>query len=440
MPHIYSVSELNRQIRFLLEDRFPFLSVSGEIANLRKPYSGHLYFTLKDNQGQIKAVLFKMQQRYLPAPLQDGQQVVCRGRISVYEPRGEYQLIVDTVDCKGAGDLHLAYEQLKKKLAAEKLFDQAAKQPLPTYPGHITLITSPDGAAVHDFVKIAGTRFPFTRLFVYPTAVQGPQAAGELIKAIQAVNKQHQTDIIVLCRGGGSIEDLWCFNDEQLARTIHASRIPIVSAVGHEIDFTIADFVADLRAPTPSGAAEMLLPDQEALKSVLEQHKRSLLHLIKGKILGYSHRLTYCQKKFSALPHPINNLLLRVSHLGNRLERSITLQLSQLTSTLDRRASTLKGSRSISALHLQEQHIQTLSHKLAYQVALVLEKKTQQLNNTAAILDAVSPLATLSRGYAIARKTDARKTVITREEQVKAGEKIHIQVHHGIIPCRVEPD
>jgi len=439
-PRIYSVSQLNRHIRSLLESRFPFIAVSGEIANLRRPYSGHLYFTLKDNEGQVKSVLFKTQQRYLVQSLEEGQHVVCKGRISVYEPRGEYQIIVDTVDFKGAGDLHLAYERLKKQLAAEKLFDPSNKQPIPPYPEHITLITSPDGAAVHDFIKIAGNRFPFTTLLVYPTAVQGPHAAGEIINAIKTVNKYNATDIIVLCRGGGSMEDLWCFNDEQLARAIYASRIPVVSAVGHEIDFTIADFVADLRAPTPSGAAEMLLPDKEAVQSILDQHRRTLSGRIERKILSYTHRLTYCQKRFSTLPHPIDNLLLRVSHLGSRLGTTMIHQLTQLASELDRLQARLQRSSGIRSLHLKKQYIQTLKQQLEHHVFLMLEKKEQQLHHTAGVLDAVSPLATLSRGYAIARKTDPGKTVIKSADQVKSGDKIEVQVQHGTIPCRVEPD
>lgn len=242
---IFSVSELTSSIKSMLEGRFPFISVAGEISNLRRPASGHLYFTLKDDRAQIKTVLFKTQQRYLEKTPRDGQMVVCQGRLTVYEPRGDYQLIVDAMDFHGAGALQLAFEQLKKKLAAEGLFDQEDKKPLPALPRHITLVTSPTGAAVHDFIRIAQSRYPQIRIAVFPVAVQGDAAAGEIQEAILEINNQMHTDIIVLCRGGGSIEDLWAFNDEQLAREIRYSNIPVVSAVGHEIDFTIADFAAD---------------------------------------------------------------------------------------------------------------------------------------------------------------------------------------------------
>ena len=252
---IFTVTEINDSIRGILEVQFPFVSVAGEISNLRQPLSGHCYFTLKDDKAQIRAVLFKMQQRYLSAMPADGQMVICHGRISVYEARGEYQLIVDTIDFHGTGIMQLEFERLKQKLAAEGLFDEETKKQLPYLPEHITLVTSPKGAAVHDFIRIAQSRCPLTKIAVFPVSVQGDAAAGEISRAIAAINKHLKTDIIVLCRGGGSLEDLWAFNEEKVARAIDASTIPVVSAVGHEIDYTIADFVADLRAPTPSGAA-----------------------------------------------------------------------------------------------------------------------------------------------------------------------------------------
>ena len=268
---IFTVSEINDSIRGILEVQFPFVSVAGEISNLRQPLSGHCYFTLKDERTQIRAVLFKMQQRYLSSKPADGQMVICHGRISVYEARGEYQLIVDTIDLHGTGIMQLEFEKLKHKLAAEGLFDQDVKTQLPFLPEHITLVTSPKGAAVHDFIRIAQARCPTTKIAVFPVSVQGNQAAGEISRAITAINNHLSTDIIVLCRGGGSLEDLWTFNEEKVARAIAGSTIPIVSAIGHEIDYTIADFVADLRAPTPSGAAEMLLPETQALKSQINE-------------------------------------------------------------------------------------------------------------------------------------------------------------------------
>ena len=280
---VLTVSELNESIRLLLEAQYPFISVGGEISNLHKPYSGHCYFTLKDSGAQIRAVLFKMQQRYLSRFPKDGDHVVCRGRISVYEPRGEYQLIVDTIDHQGAGALQLAFEQLKQRLATEGLFDEHRKRRPPGFPGHITLVTSPRGAAVHDFIHIANRRCPMVRIAVYPVAVQGEQASAEMIRALEEINARVATDLIVLCRGGGSIEDLWAFNDEHLARAIRRSAVPVVSAVGHEIDFTIADFAADLRAPTPSAAAELLTPDSAALRVRINQQDERLRRLLRSR-------------------------------------------------------------------------------------------------------------------------------------------------------------
>ncbi|MBW2328629.1 MAG: exodeoxyribonuclease VII large subunit, partial [Deltaproteobacteria bacterium] len=319
----FSVSELTTAIKSMLEGRFPFINVVGEISNLRQPGSGHLYFTLKDDRAQIKTVLFKMQQRYLEKQPCDGQMVVCRGRISVYEPRGDYQLIVDALDFHGAGALQLAFEQLKTKLAVEGLFDQADKKKLPPLPRHITLVTSPTGAAVHDFIRIARRRYPQVRISIYPVAVQGDTAAGEIREAIVAINSQVDTDIIVLCRGGGSIEDLWAFNNEQLARTIHDSTIPVVSAVGHEIDFTIADLAADLRAPTPSAAAEMLLPDSSILGDRIAELARRLRHSMQSRLDRYQDQLALYRQQLGGATQPLDTLMLRLDHLAGNMEHAM---------------------------------------------------------------------------------------------------------------------
>src|SRR3989339_768607 len=266
---IQTVSELTQSIRGVLEISFPFVTVMGEISNLRCPYSGHLYFTLKDDTAQIKAVLFKPQQRYLACTPKDGMKVVCRGRISLYEARGEYQLIVDSLAEKGAGALQLAFDLLKRKLAAEGFFGEERKRPLPLLPEKIALITSPSGAAVHDFLSMAENRFAAVPIEIIPVRVQGSGAMEDIIEAITLCNDRGQNDVIVICRGGGSLEDLWTFNEERLARAIAGSQIPIVSAIGHEIDFTIADLVADYRAPTPTAAAEAVVPSRVQLHAQL---------------------------------------------------------------------------------------------------------------------------------------------------------------------------
>lgn len=435
--HIYTVSELNGEIRNLLENRFPFVSVSGEISNLRKPYSGHLYFTLKDDRGRIKAVLFKMQQRYLEQQPADGQSVICRGRISVYEPRGDYQLIVDQVDFHGAGNLQIAFEQLKKKLAEEGLFAEKNKKNLPALPDHITLITSPRGAAVHDFIRIATRRFPGTGLAVYPVAVQGDGAAAEIIDALRRVNSCLHTDIIVLCRGGGSIEDLQPFNDERLARAIYESKIPVVSAIGHEIDFTIADFVSDLRAPTPSAAAELLLPDARVLLDTIQTQRNRLIRLLQNLLEHSSARINLQQQKLGDFSAPLANLFIKVDQESMRLSRSMEdiiqtcrQRISAIELRLERQNPDTRLQLSISRLaSVRQRLIQAGHHCIA--------SNTQMLEQHKNLLEAISPHATLARGYAIVRKKNTSK-IVTDSAKIKPGQKAEILLHRGRLDVTVD--
>ncbi len=434
---IFSVAELTAAVKSMLEGRFPFINVAGEISNLRRPGSGHIYFTLKDDRAQVKSVLFKMQQRYLEKLPRDGQMVVCRGRISVYEPRGNYQLIVDAMDFHGAGALQLAFEQLKQKLAVEGLFATAEKKELPALPRHITLITSPTGAAVHDFIRVAQNRYSQIKISVYPVVVQGEAAAGEICRALVDINSQVDTDIIVLCRGGGSIEDLWAFNDEQLARTIRDSAIPVVSAVGHEIDFTIADFAADLRAPTPSGAAEMLLPDSDALAGRIDELAHRIHHTMRSQLERCQGQLVLYRQQLSSATRPIDTLMLRLDQLRGNLEQAIHNILADGQTQLNTLENRLKHSNPLQVVRLHQQTIQTLRQRLDQSTDRILLEKEQGLIRSSGLLDAVSPLATLARGYAIARKTTTRKTVITHSTQVAKGETIEIILHQGCLKCQV---
>ena len=434
---IFSVFELTSAIKSMLEGRFPFIHVAGEISNLRRPGSGHIYFTLKDDRAQVKAVLFKMQQRYLEKLPRDGQMVVCRGRLSVYEPRGDYQLIIDAMDFHGAGALQLAFEQLKQKLAAEGLFAPENKKELPTLPRHITLVSSPSGAAVHDFIRIAQQRYPQIKISIYPAAVQGEAAAGEIRQALIDINGQLDTDIIVLCRGGGSIEDLWAFNDEQLARTIHASAIPVVSAVGHEIDFTIADFAADLRAPTPSGAAEMLLPDSTGLADRIGELSHRLLLTMQTLLERYQGQLSLYKQQLSNATRPIDTLMLRLDHLRSNLEHAVYDVITDGQTRLNLLESRMERNNPYRRLQMHQQKIQELQQRLSRAGSRILFEKEQALTRSCGLLDAVSPLATLARGYAIARKKTSRKTVITNNTQVTRGETIEIILHQGRLDCQV---
>lgn len=435
---ILTVSELNSSIRSLLEARYPFISVAGEISNLHRPYSGHAYFTLKDSGAQIRAVLFKPQQRYLARPLKDGEHVVCRGRISVYEPRGDYQLIVDTVEYQGAGALQQAFDQLKRRLAAEGLFDEHLKRPLPQFPEHIGLITSPQGAAVHDFIRIATRRWPAVRISVYPVSVQGDQAATEMIQALSEINRQRPPEVIVLCRGGGSMEDLWCFNDENLARAIRGSAVPVVSAVGHEIDFTIADFAADLRAPTPSAAAELITPDSQAFRQKMQQSQNRLARSLRYQLEQARQRIQLMAQRLEAMPHPLERLMLRLDHQTNRLHNGLRQALSHRERLLESATLTLARHSPAHRLQLSRQRLQAVEKRLHYAIRRSMRAREDRFARTAGILHAISPLAILARGYAIVRTTGKRPHPVRRTQQVNQGDRVEAMLHQGRLLCRVE--
>ncbi|MFP7755560.1 exodeoxyribonuclease VII large subunit [Thermodesulfobacteriota bacterium B35] len=438
-PHVYTVAELTSLVREMLESRFPFISVAGEISNLRRPRSGHIYFTLKDDRAQIRAVLFRMQQRYLEREPADGQMVVCRGRITVYEPRGDYQLIVDALDFHGAGALQLAFEQLKKKLAAEGLFDEHLKKAIPPIPAHITLVTSPSGAAVHDFLRVASSRYPATRIGVYPVAVQGDTAADEMVAALERINESLATDVIVLCRGGGSIEDLWAFNEERLARAIHASRLPVVSAVGHEIDFTIADFAADLRAPTPSAAAEMLLPDgRELWQRVAGAHER-LARAMRERLQRLQEQLVFLRRRLGTMGHPLESLALRLDHASLSLERAMLGFLESREHSLAAWSGRLEQKSPAARLELHRQRLAALRQRLLLAGPALVDARGRELARLAALLEAVSPLSTLARGYAIVRKEERPAgMILTDSREVRAGDRLEVLLHRGRLHCTVE--
>ncbi|MDZ7770078.1 MAG: exodeoxyribonuclease VII large subunit [Woeseiaceae bacterium] len=294
-----TVSELNRQARQLLERGFATVQVEGELSNLARPASGHLYFTLKDSSAQIRCAYFRQRQRGPTIRLADGDQVLATGRVSIYEARGDYQLIVEQLEPAGEGELRRRFEALKKKLAAEGLFDEAIKQPLPALPRCIGVITSPAGAAIRDILSILKRRFPAIPVIIYPSAVQGAAAVPELLAALDSAVRRDECDVLIIGRGGGSLEDLWAFNDEGLARALHACPIPVVSAVGHEVDFTIADFVADLRAPTPSGAAEQVVPDQAAWQRSLQALAERLNAHIGRRLEARQQQLDWLAKRLA---------------------------------------------------------------------------------------------------------------------------------------------
>lgn len=431
---IQSVAELTSSVRGLLELHFRFVAVMGEISNLRQASSGHSYFVLKDARAQLRAVLFRTQQRYLDQALADGRRVICRGRISVYEQRGEYQLVVDTVEAAGAGALHLAFEQLKARLLDEGLFAPERKRPLPLLPERLALVTSRQGAVLHDFLRIAQRRCPLTRIAIYPVPVQGAAAAPEIAAAIETINRGWPCDLLVLCRGGGSIEDLWGFNEEIVARAIAASRIPVVSAIGHEVDLTISDMVADLRAPTPSAAAELVLPDLAVLRQALGQVRGRLCRITTGRLEQHRLRLAASHHALGTLRHRLDHLSLRLDHLTSRLCGSGEASLRRHQHRLEALRLRLAARHPLRRLELAGHQLKGLRQRMTGAMQAQLDRRSILLSRLAGSLGALSPLATLARGYAIVRGAAG---VLTASHQTAPGEALEVRLHRGRLDCEV---
>lgn len=433
---IQTVSELTHSIRGLLETTFAFVTVTGEISNLRQPLSGHLYFTLKDDAAQIKAVLFKPQQRYLACAPRDGLEVLCRGRLSLYEPRGEYQIVVDYLDTKGAGALRLAFEQLRAKLAAEGLFDQARKRRLPFLPRKIALVTSPQGAAVIDFLRLARKRFPAAAVEIHPVRVQGEGAAAEIAAAIDAANRRNASEVIVLCRGGGSSEDLWAFNEEVVARAIARSALPVVSAVGHEVDVTIADLVADARAATPTAAAELVLPDGRLLKQRTTEAAARLWGAMQRQLRDARQRLRANERLLGDPGRMVTHFLLRLDHARESLAHGVERRLQRNQRTTASLLARLLRNDPRQRLTNARFRTNECRNRLALLIRHQLERKAGMMGRAAGRLDAVSPLGVLARGYAVVRHA-ATGTIVRTARQTAIGDAVRVTLHQGTIDCTV---
>jgi len=340
-PHIYTVSELTFQIRDILEGRYPDVWVTGEVSNFRNPESKHYYFSIKDESSQMRAVIFGGRQR-LTFDIEDGLELICHGKVSVYSARGEYQIIIDHCEPKGKGALQLAFEQLKMKLTAEGLFSKERKRALPFLPKKIGVVTSPTGAAIRDIIHVLTRRFPTIEVLLNPVKVQGEGAAEEIAQAINEMNIRDDIDVLIVGRGGGSLEDLWAFNEEVVARAIFASRIPVISAVGHEIDFTIADFVADVRAPTPSAAAEIVVPRKEDLEGEIRDLKRQLLLAIRQDLQTKWSEVQKLKGRITDPSRRFPDLYMRVDGLSERLRNAIWTDLQKREQILQRLQSNLK--------------------------------------------------------------------------------------------------
>jgi exodeoxyribonuclease VII large subunit len=433
-----SVSELNRQVKTLLEQGLARLWVEGEISNLARPASGHLYFSLKDESAQIRCAWFRQRQRGPTINLKNGDQVLAFGRVSIYEARGDYQLIVEQLEEAGEGELRRRFEALKKKLSAEGLFDEEAKQDLPELPERIGVVTSPSGAAVRDIITVLKRRFPSIPVVIYPTLVQGETAAELISEAIATAVGRSECDVLILARGGGSLEDLWSFNEEIVARAIHACPIPIVSAVGHEVDFTIADFVADIRAPTPSGAAELVVPDQaEWLRSLSATAARIAL-------LGRR----YLEEKFQTVDWLSRRLtqgspaaiVTRQSDWLRNLQQILTGAIRHDLATRGRNVENIRFRllQRSPAIGIQQsmQRLSTLQQRLSGSGTSAVDRLNVRLQLAARALDSVSPLATLDRGYAIVSDEETG-AILTDADKIKTGSGIRAQLAHGTLQATV---
>lgn len=437
-PVIYTVSRLNTVVRLLLEQEMGLVWLTAEISNLVQHSSGHWYFTLKDQQAQIKAAMFKGQNRRVSFRPQNGQQILVQGQLSLYEARGDYQLIVEKMQPAGDGLLQMKLEALKTKLSAEGVFDPQRKRALPTQPKQVGIITSPTGAAVHDMLTILARRDPALPVILYPSAVQGESAAPALIKALETAWQRNECDVLIIGRGGGSLEDLWCFNDESVVRAIAASPIPIISAVGHETDVTLSDFAADLRAPTPSAAAELVSRDQQQQLHKVAQYQHRLQQAIQLRLqqyhLGWQQKFT--QLNIQNPEFQLRQKIQKQDELQSRLERAMVQKMRQSRQQWEREHQRLQHQSPQQRLPLlTKQH----SHLLQRLLAAIQNKQhnsEQTLSRLSSQLNALSPLQVLARGYSVT--TNANGELIHNSHQVTEGEKLSIRLHEGTLLVTTE--
>jgi exodeoxyribonuclease VII large subunit len=435
---IYTVSEISEEIRAIFEDQFPDVWIGGEISNFRPASSGHLYFTLKDAKSQLRAVCFRSQARYLKFKPADGLSVIARGQLSVYEARGEYQLIVELLEPAGLGALQLAFEQLKSRLAAEGLFDSARKKALPVLPKTVGIVTSPTGAVIRDILRVLSRRFRNINALLFPVRVQGEGAAAEIVEGIRCLNRWPGVDVLIVARGGGSLEDLWAFNEESVARAIAGSRVPVVSAVGHETDFTIADFVADLRAPTPSAAAELVVHRREDFEAEVENRARHLVQCVRLRLAEARHRL----RELSA----------------NRVFQTLATRIVQRSQRIDEAAAAINAAmaRRLAASRHRFWNIApgVVRYDFERLIAVrrgvlrecagcldsafdgLLSARRNSLAHQRAVLQERNPTAILRRGYSITR--DAAGRIIRDSSQVAAGSEVSIRLARGNLGAEVK--
>ncbi|MFT5084951.1 MAG: exodeoxyribonuclease VII large subunit [Lentisphaeria bacterium] len=439
-PHsnqtVYSVSQLNRKVKDLLESHFPLLWVEGEISNLSRPSSGHWYFTLKDEGAQVSCAMFKGRNSRVNFVPVAGDRVKVRARVSLYEGRGDYQIIAEHMEQAGFGLLQKRFDELKQKLLNEGLFDEAFKKPLPAQPAHIAVITSPTGAAIRDVLSVLKRRMPNIPVTIIPSPVQGEDAPAKLIEALSLANHNKKFDVILLCRGGGSIEDLWAFNSEKLAKAIFASDTPVVCAVGHEVDFTIADFVADLRAPTPSAAAEILSPDRLQVLAKCTHLKKLMQLRMLAKIERLNEKLHYLSKHIRHPKDRIQQWSQKLDKLEMSLERAMKQHLAERNNQLATLKQRILRCTPKTEITHHSQALEQLRQRLKRSIQSKLAMKSNQLQHTMDALDLVSPISTMKRGYSIT--TNTQNKLVTRLTDVAVGESIITQVADGEIVSLIE--
>jgi len=432
---VLTVTQLNRQARLTLEQRFDQVWVMGEMSNFARPRSGHWYFSLKDENAQVRCAMFANRNRSVALQPGDGQLVIARGRVSLYEGRGDFQVIVESLEAAGEGALRQAFDQLKLKLAAEGLFDTQHKQPLPAMPAHIAVITSPTGAAIRDVIAVWQRRFPGLRVTLIPSAVQGPAAEAELLAAFKKL-PQLAPDIVLLTRGGGSLEDLWSFNLESVARACAACPFPTVSAVGHEIDVSICDFVADVRAPTPSAAAELIAPDAAALQQTLQQQLRNLTRVWQRDLHSHQQQLRHLQQR---LPNPeqiITRFGQRIDDASLRLQAAFERKLNYLRLQVTSAQRQLQALGPTEQLNSAKRNLASSQTRLIYAMRQQLATQTNRIASISRMLHGVSPLPTINRGFALVENKSGN--VVSSIDQLAEGDTTTTYLQDGAFVARVE--
>ena len=435
---ILKVSELTQQIKNLLEENFPFVWVEGEISNVTLHSTGHFFFTLKDEKAQIRAIMFRSQAQFLPFKPENGIKVVVRGRINVYGPRGEYQILADVMEPLGKGSLQLAFEQIKKKLASEGLFDPSRKKPLPVLPQRIGIITSPTGAALQDILRIISQRFVNLEILIIPVRVQGTEAPGEIIQALKRVNSLDPAlDVVILSRGGGSLEDLWAFNDEGVARAICGCKVPVMSAVGHEIDFTISDFVADVRAPTPSAAAEMVVAKKEHLLNLLDIQQSRMEKGVHYSLNAWKSALKLSLQGLADPRKKVVDLTLKNDDITQRLIH-VSFQARQRKQENWKHVSGMFLFFSpLGKIKVWREELSRKNEQFKTLLQWKLERYSGALAKSVAQLDAASPLNILKRGYSITR-TWPDKTIVRDASTLTLQQTLNVKLSQGEVFCQVE--